>query len=313
MRILVTGGAGFIGSHLCDYLVKEGHKVVCIDNMSSGQQANIKHLLTKRNFKFIIRNVASPLKIGREVNQIYHLASRASPIDFQKYPVATALANSVGTYNMLKIAAQKKAPILFSSTSEVYGDPLTHPQKEDYWGNVNPIGPRSCYDESKRFGEALMMAYHRKHGIDTKIVRIFNTYGPRMRTNDGRAIPNFITQALRNKPITVYGRGLQTRSFCYVSDTVAGLLKVASSKLTGPINIGSPAEMKIRGLALLIKKLTESSSRIISKPLPKDDPIRRQPDISKAKKLLGWKPQISLENGLKKTIEFFRHKDNSSF
>jgi nucleoside-diphosphate-sugar epimerase len=307
MRILVTGGAGFIGSHLCDKLITQGHSVTCVDNLGSGRLENIKHLYKNKNFKFIKHNVIEPLQlIEGKVDQIYHLASRASPNDYQQYPVETALANSVGTDRMAKLAMSKNASLLFTSTSEAYGEPREHPQKESYWGNVNPVGIRSCYDESKRFGEALLMAYYREYGLKIKIVRIFNTYGPRMRKEDGRVISNFISQALENQPITIYGDGMQTRSFCYVGDMIEGLLKMMNSKEIGPKNLGNPIEVRIIDVAKIIKSLTRSKSGIVFKPLPQDDPTKRQPDISKARELLGWEPKMDLETGLKKTIEWFK-------
>lgn len=307
MRILVTGGGGFIGSHLCDRLIKDGHFVICVDNLGSGSFNNIKHLLKHNRFRFIKHNIIEQLQLieGR-INQIYHLASRASPIDYQQYPVETALANSVGTDRMAKLALAKNAKLLFTSTSEAYGEPKEHPQNENYFGNVNPVGIRSCYDESKRFAEALLMAYHREYDVDIKIVRIFNTYGPRMRKDDGRVIPNFITQTLSNKPITIYGKGTQTRSFCYINDMILGLIKMMNSNEIGPKNLGNPNEITVLELAKAIKKLTKSKSKIVFKPLPKDDPTKRQPDISKARKLLSWNPQIELEQGLKRTISWFK-------
>jgi nucleoside-diphosphate-sugar epimerase len=307
MRIIVTGGAGFIGSHLCERLLKEGHHVICVDNLGSGRKENIDHLMKNSRFKFIKHNVIEPLElIEGKIDQIYHLASRASPIDYQDYPVETALANSLGTNRMAELALAKNAKILFTSTSEAYGEPKEHPQRESYWGNVNPVGIRSCYDESKRFGEALLMAYHREYDVDVKIVRIFNTYGPRMRKDDGRVIPNFITQCLSNKPITIYGDGSQTRSFCFVSDTVDGIFRMMNSKETGPKNIGNPNEITMIETAKLIKKLTRSKSEFVLKPLPIDDPTKRNPDISKARALLGWEPKVPLDDGLKKTIEWFK-------
>lgn len=305
MNILVTGGAGFIGSHLCEALLSKKHNVICVDNLGSGDVKNIQHLLQNKNFQFIKHNIIEPLHIDGKIDQIYHFASRASPIDYQQYPVETALSNAIGTHNLIKLALEKNAVILFSSTSETYGDPLQHPQKETYWGNVNPIGIRSCYDESKRFGEALLMAYYREYKAKIKIIRIFNTYGPRMRKDDGRVIPNFISQALANKPITLYGNGKQTRSFCYVDDLVAGIIKIMDSKEIGPVNLGNPKEFTMVELAEIIKKLTNSKSEIVFKQLPEDDPTRRCPDISLAKKTLSWEPMIELKDGLKKTIEWF--------
>ena len=312
MKILITGGAGFIGSHLCDRLITEGHYVICVDNLGSGRLKNVKHLLTHKNFRFIKHNVIEPLQlIEGKIDQIYHLASRASPKDYQEYPVETALANSVGTDRMAKLANEKNATILFTSTSESYGEPKEHPQKESYWGNVNPVGIRSCYDESKRFGEALLMAYYREYNLNIKIVRIFNTYGPRMRKDDGRVISNFISQSIENKPITVYGDGNQTRSFCYVGDMVEGLIKMMNSKEIGPKNLGNPNERTILEVAEKIKNLTKSKSELTFLPLPEDDPTIRQPDISKARQFLSWEPEIKLEVGLKRTITWFKKNGNS--
>ncbi len=309
MKIIVTGGAGFIGSHLCGRLLNEGNDVLCVDNLGSGSIDNIRHLIKNKRFRFIKHNVIEPLeRIEGKIDQIYHLASRASPIDYQEYPVETALANSVGTDRMVNLALDKNAKILFTSTSEAYGEPREHPQREDYWGNVNPVGIRSCYDESKRFGEALLMAYHREYNVDVKIVRIFNTYGPGMRLDDGRVIPNFITQALKNKPITLYGNGSQTRSFCYVDDMVDGIMKMMASKETGPKNLGNPREYTVVETANIIKKLTNSKSKLVFLPLPADDPTKRQPDISKAREFLAWEPGVGFEEGLKRTIEWFRKK-----
>ncbi len=309
MRSLVTGGAGFIGSHLCEALLKEGQEVICVDNLGSGSFENVRHLTKNKKFRFIKHNIIEPLQlIEGKIDFIYHLASRASPDDYQTYPVETALANSVGTDRMVKLALAKNAKLLFTSTSEAYGEPKEHPQKESYWGNVNPVGVRSCYDESKRFGEALLMAYHREYNVDIKIVRIFNTYGPRMRLDDGRVIPNFITQALENKPLTIYGKGTQSRSFCYVDDMVKGLIKMMNSKEIGPKNLGNPEEFTILETAELIKKLIKSKSDFVFMELPKDDPTKRQPDISAARKLLSWEPKVDFEEGLEKTIGWFKLK-----
>ncbi|MBU0667085.1 MAG: UDP-glucuronic acid decarboxylase family protein [Nanoarchaeota archaeon] len=304
--ILVTGGAGFIGSHLCDYLLAQGHTIICMDNLSTGHLYHIKHLLKHKRFTFINHDVVKPFNIKRGLDQIYHLASRASPIDYQKFPVETALSNSIGTNNVAKLSLKKNATLLFTSTSEAYGEPREHPQKETYWGNVNPVGIRSCYDESKRFGEALLMAYLRSKNADIKIVRIFNTYGPRLRPGDGRVISNFITQALTGKPITIYGDGNQTRSFCYVSDLVKGLVFMMNSRFVGPKNLGNPEEYTVLELAKTILKLTGSESKIIFEKLPVDDPTKRQPDISKARELLSWEPIVGLEEGLNLTIDWFR-------
>jgi nucleoside-diphosphate-sugar epimerase len=289
--------------------LKSGHEVVCVDNLGSGNFDNIRHLTKNKKFKFIKHNIIEPLQlIEGKVDYVFHLASRASPKDYQEYPVETALANSVGTDRMAKLALAKNAKILFTSTSEAYGEPKEHPQKESYWGNVNPVGIRSCYDESKRFGEALLMAYHREYNVDVKIVRIFNTYGPRMRIDDGRVIPNFITQALQDLPITIYGDGHQTRSFCYVDDLVSGIIKMMMSKETGPKNLGNPNEYTILQTAELIKKITKSNSKFSFMPLPKDDPTKRQPDISHARSLLNWEPTIKFEDGIKKTIGYFKKR-----
>ena len=304
-NVIVTGGAGFIGSWLCEYLLKQGDKVDCVDNLSSGKRENIEYLMNNPNFGFIEADVTDFLFEG-EVDQIYHLASRASPVDYQDHPVETALSNSIGTHNMIKLALDNDAVLLFASTSEVYGDPREHPQTEDYWGNVNPIGVRSCYDESKRFGEALIMSYMRQNNLKAKIVRIFNTYGPRMRTDDGRVIPNFVSQALKNEPITVYGDGKQSRSFCYIDDLVLGLHKMMNSEETGPVNLGNSEEYAIMDAANMIKDSTNSSSEIVFRELPKDDPVKRRPDITKAKERLGWEPEMDFKDGLQKTIEFFR-------
>lgn len=304
--VLVTGGAGFIGSHLCDYLIRTGHNVICVDNLGSGTLDNIKHLMKLKNFRFIEHDIIKPFDIKEDIDQIYHLASRASPKDFKEYPIEIALTNSIGAHNMIKLAIKKDATLLSTSTSEAYGEPKVHPQIEEYWGNVNPIGTRSCYDESKRFAEALMMAYYRKYAIKLKIVRLFNTYGPRMRKNDGRVIPNFITQCLANKPITIFGNGSQSRSFCYVEDIIDGIYKMMHSGWVGPKNLGNPNEIKIIELAKIIKKLTKSKSKFIYKELPEDDPTKRMPDISKARKMLDWQPKIKLEDGLNKTIEWFK-------
>ncbi|HAX61805.1 MAG TPA: NAD-dependent dehydratase [Elusimicrobia bacterium] len=308
MRILITGGAGFIGSHLCDRFIAEGHYVACMDNLLTGSLKNIAHLRKEKKFKFINHDVTKHIKINGSVDAILHFASPASPIDYIKLPIQTLKVGSLGTHNALGLAKEKKAKILIASTSEVYGDPLVHPQKESYWGNVNPIGPRGVYDEAKRFAEAITMAYHRVHKIDTKIIRIFNTFGERMRLNDGRVVPNFISQALKGVPLTIYGSGRQTRSFCYVSDLVNGILRLLNSSVNEPVNIGNPNEYSILEFAKIILKLTGSKSKIIFEKLPIDDPQVRQPDISRAKKLLKWEPLISVEEGLERTIKWFRKK-----
>ncbi|HVN78724.1 MAG TPA: UDP-glucuronic acid decarboxylase family protein [Terriglobia bacterium] len=305
MRILVTGGAGFIGSHLCERLVQSGQEVICMDNFFTGSKKNVYHLLDLHNFEVLRHDIISPIDV--EIDQIYNLACPASPIFYQFNPVRTIQANVLGVTNMLELAKRTKARILQASTSEVYGDPQVHPQREDYWGNVNPIGVRSCYDEGKRVAEALMMDYHRQHQVDIKIVRIFNTYGPRMALNDGRVVSNFIVQALRGDSITVYGKGNQTRSFCFVSDLVEGLVKMMNTEeFNGPVNLGNPGEFTILELAQKVTGLTGSRSMVVFDPLPSDDPVRRQPDITLARAKLGWSPRVGLDEGLSKTIEYFR-------
>lgn len=305
-RILITGGAGFLGSNLCDLLIAKGYYVICMDNLITGSPDNIAHLIGHKNFSFIQHDVTNYIYIEGKLDYILHFASPASPIDYMELPIQTLKVGSLGTHKALGLAKVKKAVFLLASTSEVYGDPLIHPQKEDYWGNVNPIGPRGVYDEAKRFAEALAFAYHRYHDVDIRIVRIFNTFGPHMRLNDGRVVPNFIYQTLTGKPITIFGDGTQTRSFCYVSDLIDGIYALMLSKETEPVNIGNPEEMTILEFAKLIKKLTKSNSKINFKPLPVDDPRVRQPDITKANKLLKWKPKVSLEDGLINTIQWFK-------
>ncbi|MBM3254752.1 MAG: SDR family oxidoreductase [Candidatus Omnitrophica bacterium] len=302
----ITGGAGFLGSHLCDKLIGEGFKVICMDNIITGSPCNIKHLFKNKDFTFINHNVAKFINIKGKLDYVLHFASPASPDDYLKFPIQTLKVGSLGTHNALGLAKDKRAVFLLASTSEIYGDPLVHPQPEEYWGNVNPVGVRGCYDEAKRFAEAMTMAYFRVHRIDTKIVRIFNTYGPRMRISDGRVVPNFIYQVLHNKPITIYGKGQQSRSFCYVSDLIEGIYKLMLSGLNQPINIGNPREFTVMALARLILKLNNSRSGIIFKPLPKDDPKQRRPDISKARKFLKWQPKVELKEGLVKTIDWLR-------
>ena len=305
MRILVTGGAGFIGSHLCERLLKDRHEVICLDNYFTGSKRNIYHLLDSHNFEVLRHDIINPIDI--EVDQIYNLACPASPVFYQFNPVRTVQANVLGVTNMLELAKRTRARILQASTSEVYGDPQVHPQKEDYWGNVNPIGVRSCYDEGKRVAETLMMDYYRQHQLDIKIVRIFNTYGPRMAINDGRVVSNFMVQALKGEEITVYGKGEQTRSFCYISDLISGLLAMMNAEqLTGPVNLGNPSEFTILTLARKIIDLTGSKSKITFNPLPFDDPSKRQPDISLAKNKLGWNPTVEIDDGLEKTIHYFK-------
>ncbi|MCM8799525.1 MAG: SDR family oxidoreductase [Candidatus Omnitrophica bacterium] len=304
---VITGGAGFIGSHLCERLLNEGFKVICLDNLITGSLENISSLLKDKNFHFIKHDVTKYIKIKGRVDYVLHLASPASPQDYLKLPIQTLKVGSLGTHNSLGLAKEKKAIFLLASTSEVYGDPLVHPQTENYWGNVNPVGLRGAYDESKRFSEAITMAYHRVHRIDTKIARIFNTYGERMRIDDGRVIPNFIYQAINNQPLTVYGRGTQTRSFCYISDMIEGLFRLMLSKLNEPVNLGNPFEFRIIDLAYLVIRLAKSKSKIVFKKLPQDDPVRRKPDITKAKKFLKWEPKVNLEEGLLFTIDWFKN------
>lgn len=307
-QVLLTGGAGFIGSHLSDFLVQRGFKVICMDNFITGKIENINHLMNNANFKFINHDISKNIFINENLDFVLHFASPASPLDYQRIPIQTLKAGSLGTLNTLGLALAKKAKYMLASTSEVYGDPEINPQPESYLGNVNPVGIRGCYDEAKRFAEALTMAYHRIHHIDTKIVRIFNTYGERMRKDDGRVIPNFINQALNNDEITVYGKGTQTRSFCYISDLIDGIFKLMNSDLSVPVNLGNPEEYKIIELAEKIKNLTKSKSKIVFKNLPDDDPKIRCPDITFAKKELKWTPKKNLNEGLKKTINFFRNK-----
>ena len=310
-RTLVTGGAGFLGSHLCEYLLDKGHEVICMDNLITGSKQNISGIKSS-NFRFVNHNVSEFIKLDGNLDYILHFASPASPIDYLELPIQTLKVGALGTHNALGLAKAKKAVFLLASTSEVYGDPLVHPQPEEYWGNVNPIGPRGVYDEAKRFAEAITMAYHRVHGINTKIVRIFNTYGPRMRIKDGRAIPNFLTQALTGKDLTVYGNGSQTRSFCFVSDLIEGIFRLLISEPNEPVNIGNPNEMTIQNLAEKILQATGSKSKIIQAPLPEDDPKTRQPNITLAKILLNWEPKVSLDEGLKSTLKYFKEQLSSS-
>jgi dTDP-glucose 4,6-dehydratase len=304
-RALVTGGAGFLGSHLCDALLADGYTVVAVDNLLTGRTANLDHLRNERRFEFRQLDICDPFDCG-EVDFIFHFASPASPVDYSIHGIATLRVGSAGTFNALELARKYSAKYLISSTSECYGDPLEHPQKETYWGNVNPIGPRSVYDESKRFSEAVTVAYRRYHKVETQIVRIFNTYGPRMQLNDGRVVPNFMKQALRGEDLTVYGDGKQTRSFCYVSDEIDGFIRMAKSSEAGPVNIGNPHEFTILECAQRVLAVTGSKSRIAFEPLPQDDPKQRCPDISKARRLLGWEPKVQLEEGLKLSLEYFR-------
>ncbi len=305
---VVTGGAGFLGSHLSDRLLAEGFRVVAVDNLITGNPDNLAHLAGNPDFKFIRHNVSEYIFVPGPVHFVFHFASPASPIDYLEHPIPTLKVGALGTHNTLGLAKDKGATFLLASTSECYGDPLVHPQNEDYWGNVNPIGPRGVYDEAKRFAEAMTMAYHRSHGMDTKIVRIFNTYGPRMRLRDGRVVPAIISQALKNEPLTVFGDGSQTRSFCYVSDLIDGIYRLAMSDYHQPVNIGNPREMTIKQFAEQIRDITGATSKIEHKPLPVDDPKVRQPDITRARTLLGWEPRVDFEDGIRRTIEYFHGK-----
>jgi dTDP-glucose 4,6-dehydratase len=305
-RILITGAAGFLGSHLCDRFIKEGYHVIGMDNLITGDMRNIEHLMKLENFEFYHHDVSKYVFVPGELDYILHFASPASPIDYLKIPIQTLKVSSLGTHNLLGLARIKKARILVASTSEVYGDPLVHPQTEEYWGNVNPVGPRGVYDEAKRFMEAMTMAYHTYHGVETRIIRIFNTYGPRMRLNDGRVLPAFIGQALRGEDLTMFGDGSQTRSFCYVDDLVEGIYRLLMSDYVQPMNIGNPSEITIKEFGEEIIKLTGTKQKLISKPLPQDDPKQRKPDITKAKEILGWEPKVSRQEGLKITYEYFK-------
>lgn len=305
-RFLVTGGAGFIGSHLCETLISQGARVIAVDNLITGKKENLRKLLGDSAFEYLEQDITAGLKLSGGLAGIFHLASPASPVDYAKYPIETLRVGALGADHALALALEKSCPIVMASTSEVYGDPLEHPQKETYWGNVNPIGPRGCYDESKRYQEALSMAYRRVHGVEAHLVRIFNTYGPRMRINDGRVVPNFCMQALKGEPLTVYGNGKQTRSFCYVDDLIDGILKTLGADYSDPINLGNPVEYSILDFAKKIIELTHSSSSIDFRPLPVDDPRLRCPDITRAKEVLKWSPRIPLEEGLSRTIEYFR-------
>ncbi|NDB95243.1 MAG: SDR family oxidoreductase [Verrucomicrobia bacterium] len=303
---VVTGGAGFLGSHLVDRLLREGHEVLAIDNLLTGNERNLDHLRSEKKFRFLRHDVTQFIAVEGPVDFVFHFASPASPIDYLELPIQTLKVGSLGTHNALGLAKAKGATFLLASTSECYGDPLVHPQKEEYWGNVNPIGPRGVYDEAKRFAEAMTMAYHRFHGVNTKIVRIFNTYGPRMRLRDGRVVPAFVGQALRGEPLTIFGEGKQTRSFCFVSDLIEGIYRLSKADFHEPVNIGNPMELTILEFAERIRSITGSKSEIVKKPLPVDDPQQRRPDISRAKKILGWEPRVSLEDGLKETIRWFQ-------
>lgn len=306
-RTLITGGAGFLGSHLCDYFLDKGHEVICMDNLLTGDLNNIKHINSSR-FQFVEHNVTKYIDVKGRLDYILHFASPASPIDYLELPIQTLKVGSLGTHNALGLAKDKKAVFLLASTSEIYGDPLVHPQKEGYWGNVNPIGPRGVYDEAKRFAEAITMAYHYYHKVETRVVRIFNTFGPRMRIDDGRAIPNFFCQAVKGEDLTVFGDGSQTRSFCYYTDLIDGIYGLLMSKENQPVNIGNPEEMTLISIAKKIVSVTKSSSKITFKPLPVDDPRIRQPDITKAKEIFNWFPKVSLDQGLKNTLEYFKSK-----
>lgn len=305
-RVLITGAAGFLGSHLCDRFIKEGYHVIGMDNLITGDLKNIEHLMKLKNFEFYHHDVSKFVFVPGELHYILHFASPASPIDYLKIPIQTLKVSSLGTHNLLGLARVKNARILVASTSEVYGDPMVHPQTEEYWGNVNPVGPRGVYDEAKRFMEAITMAYHTYHGLETRIVRIFNTYGPRMRLNDGRVLPAFIGQALRGEDLTMFGDGSQTRSFCYVDDLVEGIYRLLMSDYVQPMNIGNPSEITIKQFGEEIIKLTGTSQKLISKPLPTDDPKQRRPDITKAKQILGWEPKVNRAEGLKITYEYFK-------
>jgi dTDP-glucose 4,6-dehydratase len=317
MRILITGGAGFIGSHLCDYMLEWGHEVIAMDNLSTGSTDNIVHLAGLERFKFIKHDVTDYIYIEGPLDAVIHLASLPSPVDYLNYPIQTLKVGALGTHKALGLAKAKGARLLLASTSEVYGDPLVHPQSEDYWGNVNPVGPRGVYDESKRFAEALAMAYHRHHGVETRIARIFNTYGPRMRLDDGRVVPNFLRQALQGEPVTVYDDGTRTRSFCYVSDLVEGMVRLLMSAEVFPVNLGNPQEMTILEFARRVLEVTGSRSDIVfvhpRDERTKDDPMVRQPDITKAQRVLGWEPKVPLQEGLAKTVEWFYHRLGKQF
>ena len=306
MRVLITGGVGFLGSHLCDFFLSKGHSVISLDNLLTGNTSNVQRLMSNKDFKFIEHDVTKRIQIEDDIDYVLHFASPASPVDFSRYPIKILKVGALGTHNALGLAKAKNAKFLLASSSEVYGDPLQNPQKEEYWGNVNPIGPRGVYDEAKRFAEALTMAYHRQHELDTRIARIFNTYGPRMRRDDGRVMPAFITQALNNEPLTVFGNGSQTRSFCYVSDLIQGIYQLMISDINEPVNLGNPEEITVKELAQKVIESSGSRSRIAYEPLPQDDPKVRRPDISQASTILHWKPEVTLDEGLRKTIEWFK-------
>lgn len=311
MRTLITGGGGFIGSHLCERFLAEGHEVIAVDNFITGRIENIRHLFGQPKFRFIEHNVSQHISVDGPIDNILHFASPASPVDYLLYPIQTLKVGSLGTHNTLGLARAKDARYLMASTSEVYGDPEQHPQREDYWGNVNPIGPRGCYDEAKRFSEAIVMAYHRTHNVNTHIVRIFNTYGERMRLDDGRVLPNFVGQAMRGESLTVYGNGSQTRSFCYVSDLVEGIYRLLFTEFHEPVNLGNPDEVSILEFAREILALSGSTSKLVFHPLPQDDPKVRKPDITRARQLLGWEPKVNRHDGLKRTLDYFRKQVSS--
>jgi dTDP-glucose 4,6-dehydratase len=306
VRTIITGGAGFIGSHLCERFLSRGHEVICVDNLITGTLSNVEHLRSNDRFIFIRHDISHPLEIDGPIDNVLHFASLASPVDYLRFPIQTLKVGSLGTHITLGLAKLKSSRFMLASTSEVYGDPEQHPQREDYWGNVNPIGVRGCYDESKRFAEAIVMAYHRTHGVNSKIIRIFNTYGPKMRLDDGRVLPNFMGQALRGEPLTVYGDGSQTRSFCYVDDLVDGIEKVLFTDFHDPVNLGNPTEITILDFAQEILRLSGSSSKIVYRPLPQDDPKLRRPDITRARQLLGWEPKVDRTEGLKRTLAYFQ-------
>lgn len=312
MRVLITGAAGFLGSHLCDRFLADGHEVIGLDNLVTGHEENLVHLRDEPRFRFVRHDISTPTDVEGELDGVLHFASPASPVDYLELPIETLLVGSAGTHQALELARRKNARFFMASTSEVYGDPLVHPQREDYWGNVNPVGPRAVYDEAKRFSEAMTMAYHTHHGVDTRIVRIFNTYGPRMRPRDGRVVSNFIVQALTGEPITIYGDGSQTRSFCYVSDEVEGIFRLFRQGDAQPTNIGNPDEYTVRQLADLVVELTGSRSAIVREPLPVDDPKVRRPDITRARQLLGWEPRVHVREGLARTIEYFARQVGTS-
>ncbi len=308
MRTLITGGAGFIGSHLCDRFIKEGHEVICLDNFITGNRDNVAHLLDHPKFRIVVHDISNEIEIPDLIDNILHFASPASPVDYLEHPIPTMKVGALGTHNSLGLAKRHKARYFLASTSEIYGDPLVHPQTESYWGNVNTIGPRSVYDEAKRFAEAMTMAYHRQHKVDTHIIRIFNTYGPRMQLNDGRVVPNFMFQALRGEPMTIFGDGSQTRSFCYVSDLVEGIYRLLFKDYHEPVNLGNPNEVTIKEFAEEIRKLAGSKSEIVYRPLPQDDPKQRKPDITRAREVLGWEPTVGRDEGLKVTMAYFQER-----